>query len=221
MPPSPTPSPGWAASTRRTPIRTPGPCVGCELAADLDFDTNGNGATYTGTGNSAESDSGDAYHNGGGGWGPIGGPSNSVRYASTFKGNGHTHIQPVHQADDDEQRRAVAVTNGSARIESLGVVDGYAYGYEYTGILVGVNYGNIAASYTTGEARGREYIGGMAGGSYAGSAAITARYSRANVSRSAGAGAPIGGLVGHSNAATARPATMTPGTSAARTNTPS
>ena len=68
----------------------PGPCLGCEFAADLDFDMDGNGATYTGTGNNAASDSDDAYHNGGGGWDPIGGPSNGVRYSSTFKGNGHT-----------------------------------------------------------------------------------------------------------------------------------
>ena len=37
-------------------------CVGYELTANLDFDTNGNG----------EADEGDAYWNGGGGWVPIG-----------------------------------------------------------------------------------------------------------------------------------------------------
>ena len=68
----------------------PGPCVGYELAAHLDFDTDGDGATYTGTGTSAASDSGDDYHNGGGGLDPIGSDSAASRFATKFKGNGYT-----------------------------------------------------------------------------------------------------------------------------------
>ena len=48
-------------------------CVGFELAADLDFDTNGNG----------EADENDAY-SGGAGWSPIG------PFKAVFEGNAHT-----------------------------------------------------------------------------------------------------------------------------------
>ena len=63
-----------------------GTCTGYELAAHLDFDTDGDGATYTGSGASAASDSGDAYHNGGNGWQQIAVWPNF--YTATFKGNG-------------------------------------------------------------------------------------------------------------------------------------
>ena len=39
---------------------------------DLDFDTDGDGSTYTFSGSNPVSDSGDAYHNSGSGWDPIG-----------------------------------------------------------------------------------------------------------------------------------------------------
>ncbi len=49
-------------------------CVGFELIADLDFDTNGNG----------EADSGDTYWNQDAGWSPIG------PFKAVFEGNAHT-----------------------------------------------------------------------------------------------------------------------------------
>ena len=62
----------------------PGPCVGGELAAHLDFDTDGDGSTYAGAGNTATADRGDAYFNRGAGWLPIG--NNSAGFAAMFKG---------------------------------------------------------------------------------------------------------------------------------------
>ena len=62
-------------------------CTGYELANDLDFDTDGDGSTHT----NGASDSGDAYHNGGSGWEPIGAnasPSATTHFAATFDGNG-------------------------------------------------------------------------------------------------------------------------------------
>ena len=64
-----------------------GNCAGYELTADLDFDTDGDGATHE----NGVGDAGDAYHNGGVGWEPIGNnvspPSNY--YRAVFRGNGH------------------------------------------------------------------------------------------------------------------------------------
>ncbi len=53
-------------------------CIGYELTADLDFDSNGNGTP----------DEGDAYWNNGAGWLPIG--NRSLPFAATFDGNGYT-----------------------------------------------------------------------------------------------------------------------------------
>ena len=53
-------------------------CTGYELAADLDFDTNGDGSA----------DDQDAYWNDGQGWNPIGDSTDQFR--TTFQGNRHT-----------------------------------------------------------------------------------------------------------------------------------
>ena len=63
-------------------------CIGYELKADLDFDTNNTGATYTETAGTVTGDSGDDYYNGGSGWQPIGDYANP--YFAKFKGNGKT-----------------------------------------------------------------------------------------------------------------------------------
>ena len=61
-------------------------CVGYELMADLDFDTNGNGFTHTDGSGDAE----DAYYNDGAGWMPITGHAGSYHYTAIFEGNDHT-----------------------------------------------------------------------------------------------------------------------------------
>ena len=53
-------------------------CLGYELAADLDFDTDGSGAA----------DAGDAFWNGGAGWRPLG--TFDEPFAAVFAGNGRT-----------------------------------------------------------------------------------------------------------------------------------
>ena len=52
-------------------------CHGYELAADLDFDTNGNG----------RADAGDDYWNDGKGWEPVGDVEHP--FTATFDGNSH------------------------------------------------------------------------------------------------------------------------------------
>ena len=65
-------------------------CQGYELAADLDFDTNGNGRTHT----AGEGDRGDAYYNGGAGFTPVGGHTGVIAkqqpFAAILEGNGAT-----------------------------------------------------------------------------------------------------------------------------------
>ena len=62
-------------------------CLGYELMADLDFDTDGDGSTHT----AGVGDSGDDYYNAGAGWAPIGGHGEATHQAftATFDGNGN------------------------------------------------------------------------------------------------------------------------------------
>ena len=63
-------------------------CVGYELRADLDFDTNASG----------DADAGDTYWNDGAGWVPIDAPFGG--YAAIFEGNGHTISHLLVNRDD-------------------------------------------------------------------------------------------------------------------------
>ena len=82
-------------------------CIGYELRASLDFDTDGDGGTYTmGTGGAVTGDDDDAYYNGGAGWTPIGGhTSAAVQFTAIFDGNGNTidnlYINLDTSGDDD------------------------------------------------------------------------------------------------------------------------
>ena len=60
-------------------------CLGYELMADLDFDTDGDGSTHT----AGVGDPGDDYYNAGAGWAPIGGHGETTHQAFTavFDGN--------------------------------------------------------------------------------------------------------------------------------------
>ena len=55
-----------------------GGCIGFELTANLNFDTDGDG----------EITSADDYWNDGSGWSPIGSPNNSRYFTAQFDGNG-------------------------------------------------------------------------------------------------------------------------------------
>ena len=82
-------------------------CIGYELRASLDFDTDGDGGTYTtGAGGAVTGDDDDAYYNGGAGWAPIGGhTSAAVQFTAIFDGNGNTidnlYINLDTSGDDD------------------------------------------------------------------------------------------------------------------------
>ena len=176
-------------------------CRGYELAADLDFDTNGSG----------HADAGDLYWNGGAGWLPIGGFGRE--FAATFEGNGHTIANLF--IDRRDHPGLFGVISQSSTIRHLGlihvdvtadfapgaltgfneggtVVGSYAtgrvVGSHNVGGLVGVNTGVIAGSYAACRVVGRQFVGGLAGTN---AGTMTASYATGRVT-----GTSAGGLVG-------------------------
>ena len=168
-------------------------CVGYELTADLDFDTNGNG----------RADAGDSYWNNGYGWWPVGGWNRPFR--ATFEGNGRTVSNLFIRRP---QKAGAGLFGVVARgvVHGVGLIDVDVEGLTDVGGLVGAlgagsHEGEIDASYVTGRVSGKDRVGGLTGGSGTAwvvreySAAITASYSSALVSGAA----VVGGLVGLNN----------------------
>ena len=195
-----------------------GNCVGYELTANIDLDTDGDGSA-----NSA-----DAYWNSGQGWSPIGSDASpALRYTGDFKGNGYT-VQNLFISRSTVSYQALfGGTGTNSRIESLGVTDADVTADDFSAILVGANRGEIVACYTTGSITGDNVVGGLVGwtggavstsyslasvsaterlgglvGSKAGGGSITNSYSTGAVSLSSGSMTSIGGLLGESNAGT-------------------
>ena len=182
-------------------------CSGYELAANLDFDTNGSG----------RADAGDAYWNAGEGWLPIGDPETDFRFNTTFDGNGHTianlyirwpdadHIGLFRAAGDDAVIRNLGLTgvrvsgkdwvgglvgSNDGSISDIGVA-GRVSGFNGIGGLAGFNSGSVSGSYSSVPVGGRsDHVGGLVGSNSGG---ISDSYATGAVS---GAGENVGGLVG-------------------------
>ena len=194
-------------------------CVGYELTASLDFDSDSDGDV------DANDHSGN-YWNSGAGWEPIGGATASTRYSVTFKGNGHTinNLFINRTGSSNNYIGLFGYTHSTTRIETLGVTNANVTGNNYVGILVGVNLNAIVACYTTGKAQGKSYVGGLFGyhaggvissystayvsgqsivggllGNYA-EGQVKDSYSTGRVNRSSGSATTIGGLIGTSQA---------------------
>ena len=177
-------------------------CRGFELTADLDFDTDGDGRTWTETGGVVSGDDGDDYNNGGLGWEPVGDATAipSSYYRAVFRGNGHV----VGNLFVNRNRGATGYAGlfglvvAPGRIESLGLVDGYARD-RYSGLLAGFSNGVVAGCYSTGRvvatdaqfAAGGGLIGvfGSTGGS---DGSVAASYSTARVTSAHDAGGLVG-----------------------------
>ena len=139
-------------------------CVGYELAADLDFDTNRNG----------RADAGDAYWNNGAGWGPIGtlatGPSDP--YTGKFHGNGHT-ISNLFINRATAQVGLFGVLGGSGFVHHVGLLNvNVTTTMHDVGPLVGFMQGHltiVAASYVgSGSVTGANQTGGLVGSNQGG-----------------------------------------------------
>ena len=160
-------------------------CVGYELTANINLDTDGGGSA----------NSGDAYWNSGQGWSPIGSDSSpALRYTGDFKGNGYAVQNLFISRNAVSYQGLFGGTGANSRFESLGVTDAAVTADDFSGILTGSNRGEIVACYTTGSITGDNVVGGLVGWT---GGSISTSYSRASVS----ATQKLGGLVGSKAAA--------------------
>ena len=162
-------------------------CIGYELTADLDFDTNGSG----------QADVGDAYWGGGGGWSPLGLLN---EFAAVFDGNGHViRNLYINTGNRNAGLFARVADTGAIRnlgLESISVTSNKEYAGNVGG-LVGSNQGTIKNSYVTGTVTAGDYVGGLVG--VAGSSSVIIdSYSTASVTgtRDSPHDGAVGGLVG-------------------------
>ena len=173
-------------------------CTGYELTRDLDFDTDGDGSTWVDNGGTIESDSDDAYHNGGSGWDPIGPnatPSDTAHFNAEFDGNGHS-IHNLFINRDRNYNGLFAVLRGAARVHSLGLPNVRVQdGQGSVAPLAGALWGRVAAVWTSGAVRGNTNVGGLVGATAAGST-IVASHSQASVACDRFSHYAAGGLVG-------------------------
>ena len=166
-----------------------GGCLGYELAADLDFDTDGSGAA----------DAGDAFWNGGAGWRPLG--ALDEPFTAVFAGNGRTVLHLFVGGGDN----AGLFGMSSGVIRGVGVVAADVTGSQCAGALAGLNGGRVEASWSTGAVTGDSCVGGLVGvnGLWAPDGGtfrplegfVTASWSAAEAT----AEQWVGGLVGYSN----------------------
>ena len=138
--------------------------------------------------------------------------ANNVRYRAEFHGNGNVidnlFINRTGSSDDPGFFGAIG-TGG--KVTALGFRNANVTGGDTIGIVTPINYGTIAAVYTTGSITGADDIGGLTGYN-AHTGKIIASYSSASVRRGTGATNSTkraGGLVGvnHSGNITASYAT--------------
>ena len=167
-----------------------GTCAGYELTANLDFDQNGDGRIT-----SADS----TYWNGSLGWDPLGrDTSEAARYSGDFNGNGYTinNLFIDRPGSSNADMGLFGAIHTTARIESIGVTNANVIGQSSVGILVGVNYGEVVACYTTGSSTGStESVGGLVGHQDLSGSSVHSSYSTASVRGQSN----IGGLVGRAS----------------------
>ena len=156
-------------------------CVGYELNADLDFDTDSSG----------EADAGDTYWNNGAGWVPIGDSSSSFSsFAAIFEGNGRT-ITNLFIDSSGNDIGLFGETRSSAVIRNLEMVSVQVTGTDNVGGLVGSNGGGVSGCFATGKVSGDDDVGGLVGANLD-DGSVSASYSTAQVTGDD----RIGGLAG-------------------------
>ena len=166
-------------------------CVGYELTANLDFDTDGDGATYTtatSTPSAVSGDDEDAYYNGGKGWKPIG--DRTTPFTATFDGNGNTLSNLFIKDQTNNDLGLFGVTGTGCQIERLGLQNVNVTGYNNVGGLVGRHGCAISSSYAAGSVTGNFSVGGLVGRN---GGTISASYAAVTVT---GSDFAIGGLAG-------------------------
>ena len=200
----------------------PGPCLGYELAANLDFDTDGDGSTHT----DGVGDNDDAYYTTGTGWNPIGGHGETTHqtFTTTFEGNNHTISNLYINLDTNTTSTATFVglfadIAGGGTVRNLGLVNpyvsntrsGYAL-FTRTGALaarnnsgstvsgVAVAGGSVTGTQSSGNTNEANLVGCLLG--YNGGTVTTSHAScDATATGSSHASDRAGGLVGRNDSA--------------------
>ena len=126
-------------------------CIGYELTAGLDFDTDGNGSV----------DSGDDYWNGGSGWDPIG--DSSGGFNAAFDGNRYTISNLFINRSADREVGLFGNTGSSADIRNVGLTGVNINGNIQVGGVAGHSGGSIGGSSVTGSVSGGAEVGGPGG----------------------------------------------------------
>ena len=175
---------------------TSGGCTGYELRNDLDFDTDGDGATWTLAGSTFTADSGDAYHNGGSGWDPLGTTSTGTHFTAVFDGKGHV-IENLLVNRSRGYAGLFAGLRANAVVRSLGLPNARVRGAgTAAGALAGhVTGGRVAAVWSSGAVQGGNSVGGLVG--WVDGGTLVAGYSTAAVDcTGTGSTTYAGGLAG-------------------------
>ncbi len=148
-------------------------CIGYELTALLDFDTNGDGVV----------DSGDDYWNGGAGWAPIG------PYSGQLVGNGHAISNLFINRPTEADVGLFSELSGD--VSGLGLANVNVTGGAATGGLAGSSENNtVQQVFISGTVSGTDDVGGLVG-TTSGSA-LSESYATAAVTAS---GDRAGGLI--------------------------
>jgi filamentous hemagglutinin family protein len=129
--------------------------------------------------------------NGGQGFTPIG------SFGGVFNGLGHTISGLVINLPSTDSVGLFGTSSGS--IANVGLVGGSVTGGQYSGGLVGKNWGTVTDSYVTGSVSGTVFVGGLVGENSvlgATSGTVANSYSTANVNGSIVVGGLVGGNYG-------------------------
>ena len=153
-------------------------CVGYELNADLDFDTDRSG----------EANAGDTYWNNGAGWVPIG--DSSSGFSAIFEGNGRA-ITNLFIDSSENDIGLFGKIRSPAVIRNLEMVSVQVTGTDNVGGLVGSNGGAVIGCYATGQVSGDDDVGGLVGANLD-DGSVSASYSTVQVTGDD----RIGGLAG-------------------------
>ena len=173
---------GYRPSSSTMKITAGCPATGCkgyELAQDLDFNDDN---SYSSTSNKITWTTGT-------GWQPIG--TNDSPFNAIFKANKHSISNLMIDRPAVNNVGLFGRIGGSARIESVALINVNVRGNWGVGSLVGLNSSGsvISNSYATGTIRGGDSAGGLVGDNYS---RITNSYTNISVS----GGSYIGGIVG-------------------------
>ena len=162
-------------------------CVGYELVADLDFDTNANG----------QADAGDAFWNGGKGWFPLMGGEAIRDEGANERFADHVRTSYLGDRPNPRARMFTGVFEGNGRtIANLFIDDPdrrYVGLFGYVGPGAHVRNVGLPALNSDSEVRGDERVGALAGSVER--ARVSGAWSDIDVT---GTGSNVGGLVGSS-----------------------